>query len=481
MADADGTIERERPEGEDAPMAKRVRVDADFDSNPIPDASEETGEPQEAEAQAEVPQATEAPTEATGGSDSAAAPSYESVAPWEQPPAAGQPGPAMVPPPIPAHAAPLMEPPPGVAAVTPAPPAGPAGSISNDELVSLLTQRENARVGRDWGMSDSLRTALEQRGVSVTDGRRSSGTTIGIWTCTDGRTGVTHGPDFFASPPEVAPTPAAVPPPPGPTGPGVVTNEELEQLLKNRSDARSSKDYGKSDTIRTQLEARGVHITDATRSWTASDGRSGSTSGPNYFNPVAAAPQGYGQYPQQGYPQQAPQGYPQQAPPPPPQQASGPLPPGALSDTEIHDKLVAREKSRVGRDYAASDRQRDELQSAGVYVHDNEKRWGATDGRTGQIPNASGAYGAAAPAANRGGYNAPPPPPAAYGGGGSAAYGGGGYGYGGYGGPPPPPHYGGPPPQYQQGGAAPGYGQPPPGYGQGYGYQQPPPSGYGGY
>ena len=65
-----------------------------------------------------------------------------------------------------------------------------------------------------------------------------------------------------------------------------------------------------------------------------------------------------------------------------------------MADHVIHEKLVEREKARVARDYAKSDRMRDELQAAGIFVKDSEKRWSANDGRSGPIPTASGGYGA---------------------------------------------------------------------------------------
>ena len=76
-----------------------------------------------------------------------------------------------------------------------------------------------------------------------------------------------------------------------------ISNEELVDLLKQRVEAKRMRDFVTSDTIRTTLEARGVHITDAKGQtqvgrWVALDGREGNTQGPDYFQ---QAPPAFGQ------------------------------------------------------------------------------------------------------------------------------------------------------------------------------------------
>ncbi len=66
-------------------------------------------------------------------------------------------------------------------------------------------------------------------------------------------------------------------------------------MLQERLEAKERRDYATADRIRTELESRGVKINDARTPgmmgmWTASDGRRGNTSGPNFFmDPVSGS------------------------------------------------------------------------------------------------------------------------------------------------------------------------------------------------
>ena len=76
-----------------------------------------------------------------------------------------------------------------------------------------------------------------------------------------------------------------------------ISNDEIVELLKQRVEAKRMRDFVTSDTIRTTLEGRGVHITDAKGQtqvgrWVALDGREGNTQGPDYFQ---QAPPAFGQ------------------------------------------------------------------------------------------------------------------------------------------------------------------------------------------
>ena len=87
--------------------------------------------------------------------------------------------------------------------------------------------------------------------------------------------------------------PAADTPATGQAG-DAISNEELVELLKQRVEAKRMRDFVTSDTIRTTLEARGVHITDAKGQtqvgrWVALDGREGNTQGPDYFQQAPPA------------------------------------------------------------------------------------------------------------------------------------------------------------------------------------------------
>ena len=55
----------------------------------------------------------------------------------------------------------------------------------------------------------------------------------------------------------------------------MISNEELVEMLRERAQAKVTRDYAKSDEIRTKLEALGVKVHDATKSWSSSDGRVG--------------------------------------------------------------------------------------------------------------------------------------------------------------------------------------------------------------
>ena len=73
-----------------------------------------------------------------------------------------------------------------------------------------------------------------------------------------------------------------------------LSNEELVELLKQRVEAKRMRDFATSDSIRTTLEGRGIHITDAKGQtqlgrWVALDGREGNTQGPDFFQKAPPA------------------------------------------------------------------------------------------------------------------------------------------------------------------------------------------------
>lgn len=215
-----------------------------------------------------------------------------------------------------------------------------------------------------------------------------------------------------------------------------MTNKEVEDIMRQRHEARMQRDYATADMLRDRLRDAGIQIDDRTKIWTAPGGKQGSTEGPDYFTAPTPAYGGYGG----GY------GAP----------AGGAAPAGAMADNDIIAKLVEREVARSTRDFGTADRIREELRAAGVMIDDRARTWRTMDGRGGIRPDARGNF-EAPPQQQYGGYGG-------YGGYGQQGYGGqqayGGYqqqgydqsGYGQQGG------YGG----YQQQG---GYGQ-----GGGYGY-----------
>ena len=92
---------------------------------------------------------------------------------------------------------------------------------------------------------------------------------------------------------EAAAAPAADAPAAGQAG-DAISNEELVELLKQRVEAKRMRDFATSDNIRTTLEGRGIHITDAKGQtqlgrWVALDGREGNTQGPDFFQKAPPA------------------------------------------------------------------------------------------------------------------------------------------------------------------------------------------------
>ena len=92
---------------------------------------------------------------------------------------------------------------------------------------------------------------------------------------------------------EAAAAPAADAPAAGQAG-DAISNEELIELLKQRVEAKRMRDFATSDSIRTTLEGRGIHITDAKGQtqlgrWVALDGREGNTQGPDFFQKAPPA------------------------------------------------------------------------------------------------------------------------------------------------------------------------------------------------
>ena len=215
---------------------------------------------------------------------------------------------------------------------------------------------------------------------------------------------------------EAAVAPAADTPAAGQAG-DAISDEELVELLKQRVEAKRMRDFATSDTIRTTLEGRGVHITDAKGQtqvgrWVALDGREGNTQGPDYFQ---KAPPAFGQAAALLVPQlahlaallrtasglcgashiphscakaahaspfdaQVPQPDTRnslQAPPPPgyggPGYGGAPPPPappvagaGMISNDELVEMLGERAQAKVTRDYAKSDEIRTKLEAMGV-------------------------------------------------------------------------------------------------------------------
>jgi len=329
----------------------------------------------------------------------------------------------------------------GTSAAAAAPAAPEPADLSDEELVNLLKARAEAKSRRDFPTSDEIRVKLEGYGIKINDARQAG--QMGTWSSADGRRGNTMGPDYFLDP-SAAQTGSSQTSalPPGAT----ISNEDLAEKLRSRAEAKMSRDFAASDSIRDELlNTHGIRITDSSRTWVAIDGRSGNTTGPDFFTAPSSS---YGASPG-AYP--PPPGH--YAPPPPPGPAA---PPGAMPTHVILAKLAEREGARISRDYAKSDAMREELFQGGVKVDDRLKTWTSTDGRSGTINPKGGTLnppGGAPPGGGYGYYGQSQQQGYGQGGGYGSYYQGGGYGQ--------QPQYGqggyGQQPQYGQYGQYPGY------------------------
>jgi len=57
---------------------------------------------------------------------------------------------------------------------------------------------------------------------------------------------------------------------------GMMSTPAIHAMIDEREEARRRKDYARSDAMRDELRSAGVNIDDRLRTWTASDGRTGS-------------------------------------------------------------------------------------------------------------------------------------------------------------------------------------------------------------
>ena len=221
-----------------------------------------------------------------------------------------------------------------------------AGGV--EDVQALLKKREEARKAKDWTTADALRTELRALGVQLFDQE-------GVWKGADGNMGM------YTS--------------------GKLADGGIKLMLDAREAARKAKDFALADSIREDLRARGLQISDDEKKWTSTEsGRSG------YFGgkqpPVYAMLPQFGMPPGFGAAGMAPGG----APPP-------------SSEADILYLVAQREIARMSNDWGTADRLRDTLRAAGINLSDNDHTWTAADGRSGTIDRDS----AAATVASHGG------------------------------------------------------------------------------
>lgn len=134
-------------------------------------------------------------------------------------------------------------------------------------------------------------------------------------------------------------------------------DDDIMPLIVQREQARMVKDFASADSLRDQLGAAGVTLHDKTQTWKASDGRTGRI--PTF------------QEIEQGEIGQAPAGFVQ--------------PPGDSDVAHIKHLVKLREAARAEKDWAQSDRIREDLRALGVELQDKDKVWKSQGGQMGII------------------------------------------------------------------------------------------------
>mmetsp|Transcript_108379 Transcript_108379/g.324108 ORF Transcript_108379/g.324108 Transcript_108379/m.324108 type:complete len:385 (+) Transcript_108379:62-1216(+) len=153
--------------------------------------------------------------------------------------------------------------------------------------------------------------------------------------------------------------------------PFAASYEEIISLVVSREQARSAKDWTLADSIREKLSGMGVSLQDKSNTWRSNDGQTGRI--PTWSEIEA------GHTPESIMAAQE-------------MRASG----MSTSDgTEPHIKRLVqmREQARAQKDWAQSDKLREELRALGVDIFDKEKIWRSRTGASGVIIGYRGAGG----------------------------------------------------------------------------------------
>lgn len=223
--------------------------------------------------------------------------------------------------------------------------------FSSEEIVDLLAKRRTAQQTRDYEFADSVRNTLKANGVYVDDGQkefrwdglayRQRGRACGgerenrqsrIGRSDESSWGLRRSEHSLALDDDSMRT--------------------VEDLLAQRSDARSSRNYAASDAIRDELFERfDIRIDDALRKWSAG-GDFGA--GDDHWTKTAREPLvGYSR-----------------------SDASAPLPPS--EERYIQRRVDERMRAKRTRNYELCDAIRDELYSEyDVTIHDKMNLWSA--------------------------------------------------------------------------------------------------------
>eukprot|EP00933_Yihiella_yeosuensis_P067642 TRINITY_DN72602_c0_g1_i1.p1 TRINITY_DN72602_c0_g1~~TRINITY_DN72602_c0_g1_i1.p1 ORF type:complete len:431 (-),score=84.20 TRINITY_DN72602_c0_g1_i1:112-1404(-) len=192
--------------------------------------------------------------------------------------------------------------------------------MSDEDIHALVAQREQARSDKDFGLADSIRLDLRNKGIELDDKTK-------IWRTGSGRNGTYSGQTMQSS--------------------SALSEQEIRQMIAERERLRSAHDYQAADDVRSRLAGMGVEIFDNQRIWRASDGRQGTivTGGIEIVQ-------------------------------------------CSLSDVQIRMRVQMREDARAQKDWGRADQVRDELRRCGVECVDQEQLWRTTDGKHGRYPEA---------------------------------------------------------------------------------------------
>eukprot|EP00656_Telonema_subtile_P029307 TRINITY_DN32459_c0_g1_i2.p1 TRINITY_DN32459_c0_g1~~TRINITY_DN32459_c0_g1_i2.p1 ORF type:complete len:404 (+),score=96.17 TRINITY_DN32459_c0_g1_i2:1262-2473(+) len=149
---------------------------------------------------------------------------------------------------------------------------GMGGGAPDGDIQLLVDQRDDCRRNRDWDAADEIRGILRGKGVQIEDQSKS-------WTGPDGTGGQVNG----GAPPYVSSQPAGQRPRNAPWRRGQdsgdnVDGRRVENMLRDREDARKNRDFNTADGIREELNNMGVRVDDQMREWTTT-GRGGGGGG----------------------------------------------------------------------------------------------------------------------------------------------------------------------------------------------------------
>lgn len=138
-------------------------------------------------------------------------------------------------------------------------------------------------------------------------------------------------------------------------------------MIRQRSEAKRSRDYETADAIRdTLMQEHHVGIDDREKTWRTGVSSSGSGRGNFRQNRGSPHRNGGGRRPRQDF---GPNGHDYHL-----TEDSGPNASG-MSDQEIHERIAERLMAKLSRDYGTADAIQTDLVARGVFVHDGIKEW----------------------------------------------------------------------------------------------------------